>query len=126
MASENHQTRSRWRRLACIRWQLFISSFIWSHLIRTFVCCWKNLLLWLSSWFFPFELLGSAEKPMAGPSSCKGKIMRWEKFEIIGGKHNCSYYLWFMGVFAFYFEFTNLSLRWPFKNWKELVIILKM
>ena len=25
---------------------------------------------------FPFELLGSAEKPMAGPSSCKGKIMR--------------------------------------------------
>ena len=64
------------------------------HLIRTFVCCWKNLLLWLSSWFFPFELLGSAEKPMAGPSSCKGKIMRWEKFQIIGSKHKCSYYLW--------------------------------
>ena len=88
----NCQIQAVW--LACIRWQLFISSFIWSHLIRTFVCCWKNLLLWLSSWFFPFELLGSAEKPMAGPSSCKGKIMRWEKFQIIGSKHKCSYYLW--------------------------------
>ena len=27
---------------------------------------------------FPLELLGLAEKPMAGPNSSKGKILRWE------------------------------------------------
>ena len=25
---------------------------------------------------FPLQLLGPADKPMAGPSSCKGKILR--------------------------------------------------
>ena len=38
---------------------------------------------------FPLELLGSAEKPMASLSSSKGKIMRWDTFQISGGKHNC-------------------------------------
>ena len=29
---------------------------------------------------FPSNLLGSAEKPMAGPINSKGKIMSWDKF----------------------------------------------
>ena len=38
---------------------------------------------------FPLELLGLAEKPMAGLSSSKGKIMRWDTFQISGSKHKC-------------------------------------
>ena len=38
---------------------------------------------------FPLELLGSDVKPMAGPSSSNRKIMRWDTFQISGGKHNC-------------------------------------
>ena len=38
---------------------------------------------------FPLQLLGPAEKPMAGPSSSKGKILRWDTFQVSGGKFNC-------------------------------------
>ena len=38
---------------------------------------------------FPLELLGLAEKLMAGPSSTKGKIVRLDTFQISGGKNNC-------------------------------------
>ena len=38
---------------------------------------------------FPLQLLGPADKPMAGPSSSKGKILRWDTFQISGGKFNC-------------------------------------
>ena len=38
---------------------------------------------------FPLQLLGPAEKPMAGPSRSKGKIVKLDTFQIIGGKHNC-------------------------------------
>ena len=38
---------------------------------------------------FPLDLLGLAEKPMASLSSSKGKIVKWDTFQIIGSKHNC-------------------------------------
>ena len=38
---------------------------------------------------FLLELLGSAEKPMAGLSNSKRKIVSWDKFQIIGAKNKC-------------------------------------
>ena len=38
---------------------------------------------------FPLQLLGPADKPMADPSSSKGKILRLDTFQISGGKFNC-------------------------------------
>ena len=80
---------------------LLIHSHFWSHhkcsynphLIRDICLLLEEFAVVTQFMIFPLELLGSAEKPMPGPSSSKGKIMKWAKFQIIGGKHNCSYYL---------------------------------
>ena len=57
-----------------------------SHLIRDICLLLGEFFVVSHFTIFPLDLLGSAEKPMAGPSSSKGKIM---KFQISGGKHNC-------------------------------------
>ena len=44
---------------------------------------------------FPLELLGPAIGFSADPSSSKRKILRWDTFQISGGKHNCPLYLWY-------------------------------
>ena len=49
----------------------------------------RHLLLCLNFTIFPLDLLGLAEKPMASLSSSKGKIVKWDTFQISGSKHNC-------------------------------------
>ena len=59
------------------------------HLIRDICLLLGEFVVVSHFTIFPLELLGLAEKPMAGPSSSKGKIVKWDTFQIIGGKHNC-------------------------------------
>ena len=59
------------------------------HLIRDMCLLLVEFVVVSQLTIFLLELLGSAEKPMAGPSSSKGKIVRWNTFQISGGKHNC-------------------------------------
>ena len=61
-----------------------------SHLIRDISLLLGEYVVVSQLMIFPLELLGSAEKPMAArPSNSKGKIMSWDKFQIIGGKYKC-------------------------------------
>ena len=83
---------------------IFPLRFSLSHRYKGQLCL--PPLIWNMSYLkiFPLELLGSAEKPMAGPSSSKGKILRRDTVQISGGKHNCPLYLWLVhtaGVVSF-------------------------
>ena len=60
-----------------------------SHLIYRHLFVVREFVVVSHLKIFPLQLLGPAEKPMASPSSSKGKILRWDTFQIIGGKFNC-------------------------------------
>ena len=47
-----------------------------SHLIYRHLLVDREFVVVSHLKIFPLQLLGPAEKPMAGPSSCKGKILR--------------------------------------------------
>ena len=71
---------------------------------------------------FPLELLGSAEKPMASSNSSKGKILRWDTFQISGGKLNCLLLpVTFRNFSALLGFFKNEHVNFFLWNWYFLV-----
>ena len=67
-------------------WQI-LKRFTYTHLIRDICLLMGEFVVVSQFTIFLLELLGSAEKPMAGPSNSKRKIVSWDKFRIIGGKN---------------------------------------
>ena len=61
-----------------------------THLIRDIYLLSREFVVVSHLKIFPFPAIGFS----AGPSSSKGKILRWDTFQISGGKHNCPYYMW--------------------------------
>ena len=63
-----------------VKWTEYLGSknMVVPHLIYRHLLVDREFVVVSHLKIFPLQLLGPAEKPMAGPSSCKGKILRWD------------------------------------------------